>query len=191
MNKILRKLSLLLLTITVSFSMSGISSFAASGDTTVYVTKTGKCYHSSGCSSLSKSCIETTLESASAKYSPCSKCKPPTLDANTSTTQVAQKASTSTKSNTTSKSTSTKKSTSTSKKSTSSKTKDATKKAAVSKQSSAASNETKDATVWISATGTKYHSKNNCGKMNPDKATSMSESDAKAAGFSACSKCCK
>jgi uncharacterized protein YjdB len=50
---------------------------AASGDTTVYITKTGSCYHNSGCSSLSRSCIETTLQAALNKgLSPCSKCHP-------------------------------------------------------------------------------------------------------------------
>ncbi|SMG38808.1 endonuclease/exonuclease/phosphatase family protein [Dethiosulfovibrio salsuginis] len=45
---------------------------------TVFVTKTGKSYHSDGCSSLSKSKIALSLEEAKAKgYTPCSKCKPP------------------------------------------------------------------------------------------------------------------
>lgn len=57
---------------------------AASGDTVVYITKTGECYHSSGCSSLRKSKIETTLQSAIDRgYRACSKCKPPVLDAST------------------------------------------------------------------------------------------------------------
>lgn len=43
--------------------------------------------------------------------------------------------------------------------------------------------------VWLSATGEKYHSKNNCGRMNPDKARQISLSDAKAQGFEDCSKC--
>ena len=46
---------------------------AASGDTVVYITKTGECYHSSGCSSLRRSKIETTLKSAVERgYRPCS-----------------------------------------------------------------------------------------------------------------------
>ena len=50
---------------------------AASGDSIVYITKTGSCYHNSGCSSLSRSCIETTLQAALNKgLSPCSKCHP-------------------------------------------------------------------------------------------------------------------
>lgn len=60
---------------------------AASGDTVVYITKTGECYHSSGCSSLRRSKIETTLKSAVERgYRPCSKCKPGTLDATSTTT---------------------------------------------------------------------------------------------------------
>lgn len=55
---------------------------AASGDTTVYITKTGECYHADGCSSLRKSKIATTLQSAVDKgYRACSKCHPGSLDA--------------------------------------------------------------------------------------------------------------
>lgn len=44
----------------------------------VYKTKSGECYHSDGCSSLSKSKIEITLENAKAEgLRPCSKCSPP------------------------------------------------------------------------------------------------------------------
>lgn len=62
---------------------------ATSGDTIVYITKSGECYHTSGCSSLRKSKIETTLQNAVDKgLRPCSKCKPGSLDA-TSTTSTA------------------------------------------------------------------------------------------------------
>lgn len=44
-------------------------------------------------------------------------------------------------------------------------------------------------TVWLSATGSKYHRKNNCGRMNPSKARKVSLSDAIALGYEACSKC--
>ena len=54
---------------------------AMSGDSTVYITKTGSCYHADGCGSLSRSKIATTLSNAIAKgYSPCSKCRPGTID---------------------------------------------------------------------------------------------------------------
>ena len=40
------------------------TSYAASGDTTVYITKTGECYHRDGCSSLRKSKTATTMQKA-------------------------------------------------------------------------------------------------------------------------------
>ena len=44
-------------------------------------------------------------------------------------------------------------------------------------------------TVWVSATGTKYHNKNNCGTMNPSKARQMSLSEAKSKGYQPCKNC--
>lgn len=56
------------------------SALAASGDTLVYVTRTGECYHRSGCSYL-KSSREVTLDYAvDHGYRPCSRCSPPRLD---------------------------------------------------------------------------------------------------------------
>lgn len=46
-------------------------------DITVYVTKTGAKYHSSGCRYLSKSKISINLSSAKNSYSACSVCNPP------------------------------------------------------------------------------------------------------------------
>ena len=46
-----------------------------------------------------------------------------------------------------------------------------------------------DTLVWQSASGSCYHSKNNCGKMNPNKAKQITESEAKAKGLTKCSKC--
>lgn len=43
--------------------------------------------------------------------------------------------------------------------------------------------------VWLSATGSKYHSIPDCGNMNPNKARQVSKSSAEAQGYSACSKC--
>lgn len=43
--------------------------------------------------------------------------------------------------------------------------------------------------VWISATGSKYHSINNCGSMNPDKATQITRKQAEDMGYSACKLC--
>lgn len=44
----------------------------------VYVTETGSKYHCSGCPYLAKSCIPMTLEQARQRYTPCSRCCPPT-----------------------------------------------------------------------------------------------------------------
>lgn len=58
---------------------------AADGSTLVYTTRTGECYHRYSCSSLSKSCYETTFSQAVADgYRPCGRCHPPTLDSGSS-----------------------------------------------------------------------------------------------------------
>ena len=47
---------------------------------TVYVTKTGKKYHRAGCSSLKTTGSAISLQDAVDQcYTPCSRCKPPTL----------------------------------------------------------------------------------------------------------------
>lgn len=63
-------------------------------------------------------------------------------------------------------------------------------------QSQPAQNQTADTSgvgsedqVWVSATGSKYHSRNNCGTMNPDTATQMTRSEAEAKGLTPCKKC--
>lgn len=43
--------------------------------------------------------------------------------------------------------------------------------------------------VWVSATGSKYHSIPNCGRMDPNKARQVSKEEAAASGLSPCSKC--
>ena len=43
--------------------------------------------------------------------------------------------------------------------------------------------------VWLSATGSKYHSRNNCGNMNPANARQVTESDAVSQGYEKCKKC--
>lgn len=48
---------------------------------------------------------------------------------------------------------------------------------------------TNDATAYLSATGSKYHSIDHCGKMNPNKARKTTVSEAEAAGYGRCSKC--
>ena len=88
-NAISRKFATLSI---ISFLLVGAFSpattvLAASGDTIVYVTKTGECYHADGCSSLKKSKIETTLQEAvDDGYRACKKCSPGTLDSTTTTT---------------------------------------------------------------------------------------------------------
>ena len=63
-----------------------------------------------------------------------------------------------------------------------------------SSKSSSSSNSSVESTpvggqVWISATGSKYHNKPNCGRMDPNKARQISLSEAKSRGFEPCSKC--
>ena len=48
-------------------------------ETTVYVTRTGEKYHRAGCRYLARSQIPIQLREASARYGPCSVCKPVTL----------------------------------------------------------------------------------------------------------------
>lgn len=50
---------------------------SASDTPTVYVAKSGKKYHRSGCQHLGKSKIPMPLSQAKQKYSPCKRCKPP------------------------------------------------------------------------------------------------------------------
>lgn len=74
--------SLALLIILV---LTPIQSFAADGSTTVYITKTGSKYHSSGCRHLSRSRYSTTLQNAvSSGLGPCGTCHPPVLSGSTS-----------------------------------------------------------------------------------------------------------
>lgn len=55
--------------------------------------------------------------------------------------------------------------------------------------SSESSNDSVGGMVWLSETGSKYHSIPNCGNMNPNKARQVSRSSAEAMGYDACSKC--
>lgn len=56
-------------------------------------------------------------------------------------------------------------------------------------EASIAEEQPKTYMVWLSATGTKYHNKPNCGNMNPDNARQVTESDAIAQGYEPCKKC--
>lgn len=55
---------------------------------------------------------------------------------------------------------------------------------------SAPAAEEQEEQVWISETGSKYHSKPNCGTMNPDKATQIPRSEAEK-NYEACKRCMK
>ena len=44
--------------------------------------------------------------------------------------------------------------------------------------------------VWLSETGEKYHTINNCGRMNPNKAIQVTLDNAISQGYQPCSKCC-
>ena len=43
--------------------------------------------------------------------------------------------------------------------------------------------------VWLSATGSKYHSIDHCGRMNPNKAYQVTRKEAEAEGYEPCRKC--
>ena len=84
-----------ILIVVGTFITGDIKVIAASGDTTVYITKTGEKYHADGCRSLSKSKIETTLQSAVDRgYEACKVCKPPKLNAASATTATQTNAAT-------------------------------------------------------------------------------------------------
>lgn len=70
-----------LLILILIVSLIPEAAYAASGDTIVFRTKTGKSYHTENCSSLKKSSFEVTLlEAVNMGLTPCSKCHPPTFD---------------------------------------------------------------------------------------------------------------
>lgn len=84
MKRALWFLTFLVLAVFLFASVSAIASPnttpLVSGDTIVYVTRTGSKYHRDGCSSLSRSKIEITLKEAVEEgYEPCKRCKPPRL----------------------------------------------------------------------------------------------------------------
>jgi methylphosphotriester-DNA--protein-cysteine methyltransferase len=73
----MKKRSLLLAIAT----MIAIAGYAATGETTVYITKTGEKYHAEHCASVRKSKIAIRLDQAVSRgYEPCKRCKPPVLD---------------------------------------------------------------------------------------------------------------
>ena len=78
---------------------------------------------------------------------------------------------------------------STAQSSTSAQSQSAQSQAAVQSQTADTSGVSNEDQVWVSATGSKYHSRNNCGTMNPDTATQMSRAEAEAKGLTPCKKC--
>lgn len=72
-------LSILMCLVLSACMLLPISALANSG-TTVYITKTGECYHNAGCQYLKKSCIPIALgDAVSGGYRACSRCNPPAL----------------------------------------------------------------------------------------------------------------
>lgn len=57
------------------------------------------------------------------------------------------------------------------------------------KTTTSESEQESESKVWISATGSKYHSKNNCGRMDPSKATQVTKQEAIDMHLGKCSKC--
>lgn len=51
------------------------------------------------------------------------------------------------------------------------------------------SNSRSTAMCWLSATGSKYHSINNCGRMNPNNARQVTIAEAERQGYGRCKKC--
>ena len=79
--KLKKQLLTLLLVVGMVFSLP-LTTFAASGNTTVYVTRTGEKYHRNGCQYLRKSKIAISLQDAvNSGYDACSRCDPPILTA--------------------------------------------------------------------------------------------------------------
>ena len=59
----------------------------------------------------------------------------------------------------------------------------------VSSSSSESVSDKTEQYVYLSATGSKYHSIPDCGRMNPDKAQRVTLSEAKSEGYGRCKKC--
>ena len=88
-----KRLFLVIIAVFLLIGALQITTQAASGESTVYITSTGECYHRSGCSYL-KSKIEVTLSYAvSNGYRACSRCNPPTLTDSSETDNRAYRSS--------------------------------------------------------------------------------------------------
>jgi hypothetical protein len=76
----MKKKRVLILSI-VLVSLISIVGYAANGNDIVYITKTGEKYHTARCMFVSKSKIAISLrEAVSRGFTPCKRCKPPSLD---------------------------------------------------------------------------------------------------------------
>lgn len=83
----MKKLSIIILIISFIF-VSGCNSkkesknvtYSEAKSTTVYITRTGECYHTSSCSCLSKSKIKKKLSDIYENYRPCNLCYPPVIE---------------------------------------------------------------------------------------------------------------
>ena len=73
MQRLQHRLSLVVATAFLAALLLALEAF---GDITVYVTKTGKKYHTATCSSLRYSAIPMSLLQAAQRYGPCSRCNP-------------------------------------------------------------------------------------------------------------------
>ena len=78
------RIQAVLLLVLLAFGMllagspRGLGAAEQQQEVTVYITKSGKKYHRSTCSYLSKSKTAISLKDAKAQgYTPCSRCKPP------------------------------------------------------------------------------------------------------------------
>ncbi len=75
----MKRIAAILCAVLILFS-SASPIYADNGSTTVYITNTGQCYHRGSCSYLRQSKIAISLEEASRRYRPCSRCNPPRYD---------------------------------------------------------------------------------------------------------------
>ena len=105
-------------------------------------------------------------------------------EGSSSNSKSSSSSSSSTSSKKSSSSSSASKSTNSSKSSSSS-----SNKSSSSSSNSSVENTPVGGQVWISATGSKYHNKPNCGRMDPNKARQISKSEAESRGLEPCSKC--
>lgn len=84
----MKRIAAILCAVLILFSSVPLA-YAGNGSTTVYITKTGECYHTGSCSYLRQSKIAVTLEYAVNRgYRACSRCHPPALSRTQQSTQT-------------------------------------------------------------------------------------------------------